>query len=136
MLRFSVTIGTDLVVLGGAAQSYSDTLKIIGVYVTQKHYFVPGTSQKPDGYFPVEMDYGDDTDGPQTNLQVDEKSSLPEPVQQLIRLIFDVNVMKQTLREFEVTLVPILYNTGPFHIRFVWEVYFIVLKMFKTNFTR
>lgn len=55
----------------------------------------------PNAYFPVEVDYGDEKTGP--SLALDEKSDLPLPVQKLILHIFDINVMKQTLLEFEVT---------------------------------
>lgn len=62
--------------------------------------------QVPGAYYPVEMDYGEDTnDAP--SLKLDEKSDLPAPVQKLILQIFDVNLMKQTLLEFDVTLLTI-----------------------------
>lgn len=62
----------------------------------------------PNAYYPVDMDYGDDTDGP--SLKLDEDSDLPIPVQKLIMLIFDINLMKKTLLEFEVTLDIFLNN--------------------------
>ncbi|XP_045534440.1 poly [ADP-ribose] polymerase [Papilio machaon] len=54
----------------------------------------------PGAYFPIDMDYGDE----QTSaaLVVDTvKCKLPVPVQKLIMHIFDINIMKQTLMEFE-----------------------------------
>ncbi|KPJ11271.1 Poly [ADP-ribose] polymerase [Papilio machaon] len=54
----------------------------------------------PGAYFPIDMDYGDE----QTSaaLEVDTvKCKLPVPVQKLIMHIFDINIMKQTLMEFE-----------------------------------
>ncbi|GBP32813.1 Poly polymerase [Eumeta japonica] len=54
----------------------------------------------PDGYYPVDMDYGDDQVASKV-LEVDKNSKLPVPVQQLICKIFDVQLMKKTLLEFE-----------------------------------
>ncbi|KAI5636400.1 poly(ADP-ribose) polymerase catalytic domain-containing protein [Phthorimaea operculella] len=55
----------------------------------------------PGGYYPIEVDYGDDTDGKRSKLQVDKNCKLPEPVQKLVVKIFDIDVMKKTLLEFE-----------------------------------
>ncbi|KAJ8732599.1 hypothetical protein PYW07_015198 [Mythimna separata] len=54
----------------------------------------------PGRYFPLDMDYGTEDAAPQ-NLAVDTKCDLPMPVQQLVIRIFDVDVMKKTLLEFE-----------------------------------
>lgn len=48
------------------------------------------------------MDYGGD-DVPTETLTVDKKCDLHEAVQNLIIKIFDVQVMKETLLEFEVS---------------------------------
>ncbi|KAJ2939633.1 hypothetical protein O0L34_g14353 [Tuta absoluta] len=55
----------------------------------------------PGGYYPIEVDYGDDTDGKRSKLEVDKNCKLPEPVQKLVVKIFDIDVMKKTLLEFE-----------------------------------
>lgn len=67
----------------------------------------------PNAYFPVEVDYGDNTEGPA--LKLDDKCDLPMPVQRLVVQIFDINLMKRTLLEFEVTLLTILYSSVTFH---------------------
>ncbi|CAB3243872.1 unnamed protein product [Arctia plantaginis] len=54
----------------------------------------------PGRYFPLDMDYGGD-DVPTETLSVDKKCDLPEAVQKLVIKIFDVQVMKETLLEFE-----------------------------------
>ncbi|XP_045493688.1 poly [ADP-ribose] polymerase-like [Colias croceus] len=52
----------------------------------------------PEAYYPIDMDYGEEEI---KKLQVDKNSSLPMPVQNLIKRIFDVDTMKKTLLEFE-----------------------------------
>ncbi|XP_038210310.1 poly [ADP-ribose] polymerase-like [Zerene cesonia] len=52
----------------------------------------------PEAYYPIDMDYGEEET---KKLEVDTKSSLPMPVQNLIKEIFDVNNMKRTMLEFE-----------------------------------
>lgn len=50
------------------------------------------------------MDYGTDDAKVSQDLALDKTCDLPESVQKLIIKIFDVNVMKKTLLEFEVRL--------------------------------
>lgn len=58
----------------------------------------------PGRYYPLDMDYGTD-DAPAQSLVVDSKCDLPVPVQKLVIKIFDVDVMKKTLLEFEVSFL-------------------------------
>lgn len=52
----------------------------------------------PGKFYPVEVDYGEDT----AKLEISDKpSKLPKPVQELVRLLFDVNSMKKAMLEFE-----------------------------------
>lgn len=52
----------------------------------------------PGRFYPVDVDYGEDM----ANLEISDKpSKLPKPVQDLVRLIFDVNSMKKVMLEFE-----------------------------------
>ncbi|XP_026729426.1 poly [ADP-ribose] polymerase [Trichoplusia ni] len=55
----------------------------------------------PGRYFPLDMDYGTDAAKVSQDLALDKTCDLPESVQKLIIKIFDVNVMKKTLLEFE-----------------------------------
>ncbi|XP_049866080.1 poly [ADP-ribose] polymerase [Pectinophora gossypiella] len=55
----------------------------------------------PNAYYPIEVDYGDDPADVKQELKVDEKCKLPLPVQRLVVKIFDINIMKKTLLEFE-----------------------------------
>lgn len=53
----------------------------------------------PGKMYPVDVDYGD---AEEQNLNITEaESKLPKSVQDLIRLIFDVNSMKKLMAEFE-----------------------------------
>lgn len=51
-------------------------------------------------YIPIEVDY-DDEDQKTVALTTDKNCKLPIPVQALIIKIFDIDVMKRTLKEFE-----------------------------------
>ena len=57
----------------------------------------------PNKFYPLDIDYGAEDD---TTLKLDatagSRSSLPDPIQQLIRLIFDIESMKKAMLEFEV----------------------------------
>ncbi|KAJ8919846.1 hypothetical protein NQ315_006375 [Exocentrus adspersus] len=53
----------------------------------------------PGKMYPIDIDYGD---ADQNNLAiVDSESKLAKPIQDLIRMIFDVNTMKKLMAEFE-----------------------------------
>ncbi|KAJ0180031.1 hypothetical protein K1T71_004622 [Dendrolimus kikuchii] len=54
----------------------------------------------PGCYYPIDMDYGED-DSESGPLEIDSNSKLPIQVQKLVSMIFDIHVMKQTLKEFE-----------------------------------
>lgn len=52
----------------------------------------------PGKYYPVEVDYGQD----QVDMKIsDKESKLSKPVQDLVRLIFDVKSMEKVMLEFE-----------------------------------
>lgn len=69
-----------------------------------------GNFQKlPNKHYPLEIDYGQHSDNDQmkkllesANLNI--KSKLAEPVQDLIKMIFNVETMKQALLAFEIDL--------------------------------
>lgn len=57
--------------------------------------------KKPGKFYPVEVDYGDDESMKKiVELSCSTPSNLPESVQQLTKLIFDVNEMKKQMLEF------------------------------------
>jgi len=60
----------------------------------------------PNKFYPLDIDYGVDATEDDTSLQLDadarSKSSLPDAIQKLIRLIFDIESMRKAMLEFEV----------------------------------
>jgi len=58
----------------------------------------------PNKFYPLEIDYGQDDEELKTTIAAGSKSLLPVPVQELIKMIFDVESMKKTLVEFEIDL--------------------------------
>lgn len=58
----------------------------------------------PNKYALVEVDYTDDEKVKQIQAKSAIPSKLPPPVQDIIKLIFDVDAMKQTMLEFELDL--------------------------------
>ena len=57
----------------------------------------------PNKFYPLEIDYGQDDEELKTTIVPGSKSLLPSPIQELIKMIFDVESMKKTLVEFEVS---------------------------------
>ncbi|CAH2107562.1 unnamed protein product [Euphydryas editha] len=53
----------------------------------------------PESYYPIDTDYSENA--PAGALELDDKCSLPAPVQRLVQRIFDIDSMKKTLLEFE-----------------------------------
>ncbi|XP_071962763.1 poly [ADP-ribose] polymerase 1-like isoform X2 [Antedon mediterranea] len=61
--------------------------------------------KQPHRFFPIDIDYGEEESKIRSlDSHGDTKSTLPDEVQNLIRRIFDVKLMKQTLLEFEIDL--------------------------------
>ncbi|GBM00800.1 Poly [ADP-ribose] polymerase 1 [Araneus ventricosus] len=60
--------------------------------------------KKPGRKYPLEVDYGQDSEEVQQKLKAGENSRLSKPVQELICLIFDQDAMMMTMIEFEIDL--------------------------------
>ncbi|KAM7430085.1 Poly [ADP-ribose] polymerase 1 [Porites harrisoni] len=58
----------------------------------------------PNKFYPLEIDYGQDEEELKTTIAPGSKSLLSAPIQELIKMIFDVESMKKTLVEFEIDL--------------------------------
>ncbi|XP_034943487.1 poly [ADP-ribose] polymerase [Chelonus insularis] len=56
--------------------------------------------KQPNMMYPIDTDENDDSDKV-GNLESEIKSNLKKPIQDLIRLIFDINIMKKVMKEFE-----------------------------------
>ncbi|KAK7863506.1 hypothetical protein R5R35_009060 [Gryllus longicercus] len=65
-----------------------------------RHHFV----KVPGKMYPVDVDYSDGNDDALNDMTSDVPSKLPKPVQELIKLMFDVNAMKKVMQEFELDL--------------------------------
>ncbi|CAH1792738.1 unnamed protein product [Owenia fusiformis] len=60
----------------------------------------------PNRFYPLDIDYGEDEVDDSKNLKLKSKSSskLPVSVQDLVRILFDVEQMKKAMLEFEIDL--------------------------------
>uniref|UniRef100_A0A8C5PLH5 Poly [ADP-ribose] polymerase n=1 Tax=Leptobrachium leishanense TaxID=445787 RepID=A0A8C5PLH5_9ANUR len=59
----------------------------------------------PNKFYPLEIDYGQEEEVvKKLSVSAGTKSKLPHPVQELIKLIFDVESMKKAMVEFEIDL--------------------------------
>ncbi|EDO46812.1 predicted protein, partial [Nematostella vectensis] len=59
----------------------------------------------PNRFYPLEIDYGQaHEDVVKAKIEMGSKSKLPSQIQELIKMIFDVESMKKTLIEFEIDL--------------------------------
>ncbi|XP_061405854.1 poly [ADP-ribose] polymerase 1 [Lethenteron reissneri] len=59
----------------------------------------------PNKFYPVETDYGqDDEDIHDLKAMAGTNSKLAKPIQELLRMIFDIDSMKRTMVEFEIDL--------------------------------
>ena len=59
--------------------------------------------KRPNKFYPLEIDYGQDNKELKSTIAAGSKSLLAPPIQELIKMIFDVESMKKTLIEFEVS---------------------------------
>ena len=70
--------------------------------------------KKPNKFYPLEIDYGTE-EGAESAVSLKDigsKSTLHPAVQELVRLIFDVESMKKAMMEFEVRQPPCKVESG------------------------
>ena len=58
----------------------------------------------PGKFYPLEMDFGQDTEEIKKLNLAESKSKLDKPIQELISMIFDIESMKKAMIEFEIDL--------------------------------
>lgn len=58
----------------------------------------------PGKFYPIEVDYEDDKNVRKINDKSSIPSNLPEQTQNLVKMLFDVNLMKQTMIDFKLDL--------------------------------
>ena len=79
-------------------------------------------------FYPLEIDYGQDEDaaGKLVSSTAGSTSKLPQEIQQLVRMLFDVESMKKAMLEFEVRKVELMV----FQVKtclFLVHIYLILL---------
>lgn len=58
----------------------------------------------PQKMYPIDIDHGEDAEVESKLLESDISSSLKKPVQDLMRLIFDIESMKKAMLEYEIDM--------------------------------
>ncbi|XP_046754057.1 poly [ADP-ribose] polymerase [Diprion similis] len=58
----------------------------------------------PSKMYPIDVDYGEDDETKNKFMESEIKSNLKRPLQDLIKLIFDVDTMRKVMLEFEIDL--------------------------------
>lgn len=99
--RIGTTIGgvkTDPMSLESCIQKFEELYEEkTGNLWSRRDNFV----KVPNCMYPMDIEYGDEADD-ENLFQSELKSKLKQPVQDLIKLIFDVKAMKQVMKEFEI----------------------------------
>lgn len=98
--RISTTIGSNKLEkfysLEEARESFNEHYeKQTGNYFGEKNFV-----KRPGKYYKMEIDYGEEEEVRKLG-ESNIKSKLKTPVQDLIKLLFDVNMMKEMMLEFD-----------------------------------
>ena len=62
----------------------------------------PDFVKRPGKFYPLEIDYGQEEEGVALGVSAGSCSKLAPEIQDLVRMIFDVESMKKAMKEFEV----------------------------------
>ena len=88
----------------------------------------------PGKFYPLEMDFGQDTEDIKNLNLKESKSTLAKPVQELITMIFDIESMKKAMVEFEIDLTKMpLGKISKKQIEQGYSILTEVLDMFKNE---
>ena len=69
----------------------------------------------PNKFYPLDIDYGaDDEKMVKLDESAGSRSTLPDAIQKLIRLIFDIESMKKAMLEFEVSKMSVKFTFSLF----------------------
>ncbi|XP_069464784.1 poly [ADP-ribose] polymerase 1 [Ambystoma mexicanum] len=72
---------------------------------TGNSFHTTNFTKYPNKFYPLEIDYGQEEDVvKQLSMNAGTKSKLAQPIQDLIKMIFDVESMKKAMVEFEIDL--------------------------------
>ncbi|XP_076464586.1 poly [ADP-ribose] polymerase 1-like [Babylonia areolata] len=103
--RVGTTVGGNKVERCGSKDSVIDKFKNLYLDKTGNHWEDRNDFQKkPNKFYPLEIDYGQDDETVKKLSVSGSKSGLPKSVQDLICLIFDVDQMKKAMMEFEIDM--------------------------------
>ncbi|GFO48668.1 poly [ADP-ribose] polymerase [Plakobranchus ocellatus] len=103
--RVGTTIGGNKVERCGSKNSVIDRFKQMYLDKTGNCWEDRNNFQKfPNKFYPLEIDYGQDDEEVKKLDLANSTSKLPKQVQEIIRMIFDVESMKKAMMEFEIDM--------------------------------
>lgn len=102
--RIGTKVGEKKVETHYSSTDACDEFERLFLDKTGNHWGVENFQKKAGKYTMVDVDYTDDEKIKQMEAKSAIPSKLPPQVQDIIKLIFDVDAMKQTMMEFELDL--------------------------------
>ncbi|KAG9347239.1 hypothetical protein JZ751_004806 [Albula glossodonta] len=103
--RVGTTIGGNKLDKFYDKNSAMDNFRNLYEEKTGNSWTTTNFTKYPNKFYPLEIDYGQDEEAvKKLTASAGTKSQLQKPVQELIRMIFDVESMKKAMVEFEIDL--------------------------------
>ncbi|CAB1435499.1 unnamed protein product [Pleuronectes platessa] len=103
--RVGTTIGGNKLDKFHDRNSAMDNFLIVYKEKTGNTWSCSNFTKYPNKFYPLEIDYGQDEEAvKRLTASAGTKSKLEKPVQELIKMIFDVESMKKAMVEFEIDL--------------------------------
>lgn len=102
--RISTTIGDTKLQKFTKLQEALDTFEKIFEDKTGNYFGQKDFVKHPELYYKMDIDYGEDEEVKKMAKNNDIESKLPNRVQDLIRLLFDVDMMKRVMLEFDLDM--------------------------------
>ncbi|XP_043962517.1 poly [ADP-ribose] polymerase 1 [Gambusia affinis] len=103
--RVGTTIGGNKLDKFHDKNSALDNFLVVYKEKTGNDWGTPNFTKYPNKFYPLEIDYGQDEEAVRRlTASAGTKSKLDKPVQDLIKMIFDVESMKKAMVEFEIDL--------------------------------
>ncbi|KAK3784634.1 hypothetical protein RRG08_003441 [Elysia crispata] len=133
--RVGTTIGGNKVERCGSRNSVISNFKEMYLQKTGNNWEDRKNFQKvPSKFYPLEIDYGqDDEEVKKLDLE-NSTSKLPKGVQEIIRMIFDVESMKKAMMEFEIDMKKMpLGKLSKRQIQSAYSILTELLKLIDTN---
>ncbi|KAM9316020.1 poly [ADP-ribose] polymerase 1 isoform 3-T3 [Gastrophryne carolinensis] len=103
--RVGTTIGSNKLEEMSSKEEAIDHFLNLYQEKTGNAWHATNFNKYPNKFYPLEIDYGQEEDVvKKLSAGAGTKSKLPKPVQELIKMIFDVESMKKAMVEFEIDL--------------------------------